>query len=411
MPVTPRSAKLTNGRSQQFTLVDGAGAAVAVPAGGAISWTINPVGAGAIRSDGTYTAPADVGAAAEVTITATPPGGIGESATVQLVPLEVILIPGKVRLGAGEVQRFDAIVTGDPANEVHWTFAPTLDVPVGNLYTALQVIREDRDITVFATSAVDPHRSAQATVSLISKPPWAGWTAVLMLYLAGVFGLVFLLINLWPPGLYDRAAVETKRTARIAAETAEQKANTGLSDAQAALSRSPADETLKKKAADATVAAQNATEARKKALDEEQSEAEKLRKFEDTEVWVPFGQRSREVNLLWMVVVAGAIGSFVYSARSFVDFVGNRMIRASWSAWYLMYPLIGAALALVFYLVVRGGFLTTASKSSDINLYGLVAISGMVGMFSKQATNKLDELFSTMFKADTDDRTLKNKLN
>jgi hypothetical protein len=73
-------------------------------------------------------------------------------------------------------------------------------------------------------------------------------------------------------------------------------------------------------------------------------------------------------------------------------------------------PLIGAALALIFYLVFRGGFLTTASKSSDVNVYGLVAISGMVGMFSKQATNKLDEVFSTMFKSEKDDKNLKDKL-
>jgi hypothetical protein len=40
---------------------------------------------------------------------------------------------------------------------------------------------------------------------------------------------------------------------------------------------------------------------------------------------------------------------------------------------YLLYPLIGAALALIFYLVVRGGFLTTASKSSDVNVYSFRA--------------------------------------
>jgi hypothetical protein len=39
-----------------------------------------------------------------------------------------------------------------------------------------------------------------------------------------------------------------------------------------------------------------------------------------------------------------------------------------------------------------------------------VAISGMVGMFSKQATNRLDDLFSTMFKSEKNDRSLKNKL-
>jgi hypothetical protein len=122
---------------------------------------------------------------------------------------------------------------------------------------------------------------------------------------------------------------------------------------------------------------------------------------------------SREVDLLLLVLICGALGSFAHGARSFVDFVGNRTLRASWSAWYLMYPLIGATLALIFYLAVRGGFMTTnagANSGKEVNLYGLTAISGLVGMFSKQATTKLGELFSTMFKTDKDDQSLKNKL-
>jgi hypothetical protein len=75
-----------------------------------------------------------------------------------------------------------------------------------------------------------------------------------------------------------------------------------------------------------------------------------------------------------------------------------------------MYPFIGAALALIFYLAIRGGFLTEATTGADINLYGLVAISGLVGMFSKQATNKLSELFTTLFKTDKE-AELKDKLS
>jgi hypothetical protein len=139
MPVTPTSAKLTNARSQQFTLVDAAGAAVARVAG-PIAWTINPpAGSGTLDAMGMYTPPGVV-AAAEVTVTATPHAGIAEMATVQLVPSEVLLTPNKVRLRAGERQQFTAIVPGDPANALKWTFAPTLNVQPGDLYTAPNVI-------------------------------------------------------------------------------------------------------------------------------------------------------------------------------------------------------------------------------------------------------------------------------
>jgi len=193
---------------------------------------------------------------------------------------------------------------------------------------------------LIAASVVDPHKSAQATVTVLAKPPWTGWTAGLMPYLTAVFCLVFLSINFWPPGLYDRGEVEKARNARIVAEANEQESS----------------------------AAQNAAEDRKKALVDEKDMTERLRSSEDGQVRVPGGTGSREVNLLWMEEVAGALGSFVYSARSCVDFVGNRMIRASWSAWYLLYPLIGAALAPIFYLVVRGGFLSGVTKGSDLNI-------------------------------------------
>jgi len=405
MPVRPRIAKLTNACAQQFALVDNNGNPVAVAA-----WTINPAGVGLIDPDGTYTAPDGIAAAAQVTVTATPAAGNPATATVELVPAEVILTPAAVKLRAGERQQFAAVVPGDPNNRVQWTFAPTLDVPPGAEYRAPDAIAQNQEVVVTATSIADPHKSAHATVTLLSKPPQPAWTFSLTVYLMAIFSLVFLLIRLWPPGLYDRTQLETKRTARMADETAERQAIAAQNDAQAALTRSPADQALQKKLADTTAAAQKAAQVLKQALDDEQSEAEKQRQSEETPVWVPLGSASREVNLLWLVVVAGALGSFVYSTRSFVDFVGNRMVRASWSVWYIMYPLIGAALALIFYLVIRGGFLTAATKDSDINVYGLVAIAGMVGMFSKQATNKLDELFSTMFKSEKDDRNLKDKL-
>jgi lipid-A-disaccharide synthase-like uncharacterized protein len=117
-----------------------------------------------------------------------------------------------------------------------------------------------------------------------------------------------------------------------------------------------------------------------------------------------------ERQLLWLVLVTGALGSFVYSARSFVDFVGNRALRSSWTVWYLLYPLIGAALALIFFIAIRGGLINPAAQGADINPYGLIAMSGLVGMFSKQATAKLGELFWNIFKTDRNDKELKDKM-
>jgi hypothetical protein len=61
-------------------------------------------------------------------------------------------------------------------------------------------------------------------------------------------------------------------------------------------------------------------------------------------------------------------------------------------------------LALVFYFAIRGGFLSTTGGAKDINPYGIAALAGMVGMFSKQATDKLSEVFSTLFRSAGDEK-------
>jgi len=59
-----------------------------------------------------------------------------------------------------------------------------------------------------------------------------------------------------------------------------------------------------------------------------------------------------------------------------------------------------AALALIFYFVVRGGLLSTGAAASDMSAFGVAAVAGLVGMFSKQATDKLRELFDNLFRTE-----------
>jgi hypothetical protein len=108
---------------------------------------------------------------------------------------------------------------------------------------------------------------------------------------------------------------------------------------------------------------------------------------------------SFDERLLLLVMVAGILGSFIHGATSLADYVGNETFSRRWTWFYLLRPVIGMALALVFYFVIRGGFLTTNVGATDINPYGIAALAGMVGMFSKQATDKLSEVFSTLFKS------------
>jgi hypothetical protein len=119
---------------------------------------------------------------------------------------------------------------------------------------------------------------------------------------------------------------------------------------------------------------------------------------------VLFGGRSipRETDLLVLAVVFGALGSFLHVAKSFATFAGNRALVASWTWWYALQPLVGMALSMVFYVVIRGGFFASGATASAVSPYGVAGTSGLVGMFSKQATDKLNELFSTLFQTSAD---------
>jgi hypothetical protein len=119
-------------------------------------------------------------------------------------------------------------------------------------------------------------------------------------------------------------------------------------------------------------------------------------------VYLPFLDPQRRIGddarLILIVLFTGALGSCVHAATSFASFVGNRRLVLSWAWWYLLRPFIGAALALIFYFVLRGGLLATAASASDMSPFGIAAMAGLAGMFSKQATDKLREVFDNLFR-------------
>jgi hypothetical protein len=109
---------------------------------------------------------------------------------------------------------------------------------------------------------------------------------------------------------------------------------------------------------------------------------------------------STESHYLFAAAIAGALGSCIHLTTSFVNYAGIRELRQSWGWWYLLRPGIGAALAVVVYFVIRAGLITGAGAAStgSINPYGVASLSALSGMFSKQATEKLQEVFENICK-------------
>ncbi len=99
---------------------------------------------------------------------------------------------------------------------------------------------------------------------------------------------------------------------------------------------------------------------------------------------------------LYLVMIAGALGATLHAIYSFCDYVGNERFKPSWIIWYICRAPVGAALATVFYLVLRGGFIGFG-EGQKLNLYGIAGMSALAGMFSRQAVTKLNELATTFF--------------
>jgi hypothetical protein len=103
-----------------------------------------------------------------------------------------------------------------------------------------------------------------------------------------------------------------------------------------------------------------------------------------------------EVRLLLIVGFAGALGSLVHALRSLYWYIGNRQLVRSWVAKYLMQPFAGTALAVVFYLVIRGGFFSPQAGFEQTSPFGFAALASLVGMFSEQAVLKLKDVAETI---------------
>jgi hypothetical protein len=156
---------------------------------------------------------------------------------------------------------------------------------------------------------------------------------------------------------------------------------------------------------------------------------------------------SSEQKIILLVAIAGALGAFIHIATSFTDFIGSQKFEPSWIPWYFMRPFIGAALALSFYFLLRGGLISVNADVADqysvsqdstyvhydttggrntilrttkafvpgfhmvskekppfdpnnippINPFGVTAISLLAGLFSRQAVDKLKEVFENLF--------------
>jgi hypothetical protein len=449
--ITPREVLLTSGQAVAFEATDAKGLPISV------NWSLNPPTIGTLSpaastpaTSAAYVAPSSLGTGAQTIALIASTASDSASATISLTPIAIV--PAKVALNADEEQRFlvsieqpaataEATAAATPEN-ITWILSPqlgTLDEKTG-LYKAPHEIPDPTTVSVIATTPT-LGKQGVAIVNLTSTP-WRGiGVDILGAYLLLVFSVVFLMMGLWPPALpspetarADRIEAERKlegfeRTKENLKKSAPEKntlpAKADSADRVAAPSKTQSKNNQPAQSAGGTGAKTEGNtsnvEAAKAAaegpddvalldqINEARADLEKKKKVEE-EVNSTYARTklvphiNRELDLLWLVLLAGALGSFLHTAQSYSDYIGNRTLKISWAWWYCLRPFIGAGLALVFYDGVRGGVMAVASgstsKAAELNPFGLVSVAAMVGMFSKAATTKLGEVFDTLFKSD-----------
>ena len=113
-----------------------------------------------------------------------------------------------------------------------------------------------------------------------------------------------------------------------------------------------------------------------------------------------------------LVALAGFLGSMIHIATSFTNFIGAEQFKKSWIPWYFVKPFTATGVALILYFVLRAGLLNLGD-SNQVNLYGLVTLSALAGLFTDKATIKLEEVFTVIFKPKDarPDKLEKDKVN
>lgn len=107
-----------------------------------------------------------------------------------------------------------------------------------------------------------------------------------------------------------------------------------------------------------------------------------------------------ELRLILLVLFTGLLAATIAGLKSFVEYVGDEKFHPTWYMFYCAEPFIGSGLALIFYFVIRAGFLAgTNADIKAVNPFGFVAIAALVGLFSDAAFRKLNEIFDSLLQA------------
>src|SRR5919197_2487567 len=114
-----------------------------------------------------------------------------------------------------------------------------------------------------------------------------------------------------------------------------------------------------------------------------------------TFVTLPSTTITREKYLVEISALFGVLGASTYGLASATVWIAHNKLERSWILWYISHPLVGGALAIIFYLIIRGGLIQGISFA--ISDFAIAAVSAIIGLITNQAMKKLRDIFDVLF--------------
>ncbi len=109
-----------------------------------------------------------------------------------------------------------------------------------------------------------------------------------------------------------------------------------------------------------------------------------------------FGNPRNEHLYLELALLAGILGGAARSLSSLVMYRASRRLFRSWTLWYFGQPVMGGMFAVIGLALLKAGLIGNSGVEA-LSPAGVVALSALIGLFIDEFTNKLSELFKTLF--------------
>jgi hypothetical protein len=113
---------------------------------------------------------------------------------------------------------------------------------------------------------------------------------------------------------------------------------------------------------------------------------------------------NKEILLVQISVLFGILGASIHGFTSLAMWISTDKLKKSYVPWFITKPFIGGTLAVIVYALLRaslfsGGMTSNGMLSQQvfINDYGVAGISALVGLMTGQMTQKLRDVFDSLF--------------